>query len=144
MNHRYRSFTLVATLVSLPFAAVTMAHEAIDPLHSTPVETVGSRLAEPSRIHVAELPQGLEVKGVLERRANHKRKSLRGHLDIEVLDAGGKRFDLATLPLRPLPAGPARHDHERNFSVLLRRPSVGTFRVRVRHVSKGMEHNDRE
>ncbi len=114
-------------------ASPLQAHEAVDPLHSTPVEIVSSRLAEPVNIHVAETAQGIEVKGILQRRPNRKKKSLRGHLDIEIMDDHGQLVERSVLPVRMLPVGPARHDHRRDFFVVLTRPETKQFSLRVRH-----------
>ncbi len=132
-NRRFRIVTCIPSLI-LAMAPAVSAHEAVDPLHSTPVEVMGSRLATPIRIHVAKLPDRLEVKGVLERRASIRRKSLKGHVDIEILDGRGERVDFASLSIRPLSAGPARIDHERRFKAILSRPPIDVFSVRVRHV----------
>ncbi len=137
-----RNIGLLPLLVAMP--SWSQAHEAVDPLHSTPVEIISSRLAEPANIHVAKTAQGIEVNGVLQRRTHRKKKSLRGHLDIEIMDSHGKLLERVVLPVRSLPVGPARHDHRREFFTALSRPQTKSFSLRVRHNAKYAEHNDSE
>jgi len=60
--HRLRGAALFCCLV-LPLMG--FAHEPVDTLHAIPVETVDSRLASPTEIHVQVTDQGVEVKGKL-------------------------------------------------------------------------------
>ncbi len=56
-------FAVVVLLVGVLGAPLTgMAHEAVDPLHATPVEIMKSRLATPKEIHVQEGAKGVEVR----------------------------------------------------------------------------------
>lgn len=111
---------------------VSQAHEAADPLHATPIETLDSRIATPANIHVQETDKGVEVRGILKRRAGHKTQSLHGHVDVELLDREGQTLERATLPIKGLP-GPARFDREREFSTILPVPSSPGYTVRVSH-----------
>ena len=60
--HRLRGAALFCCLV-LPLMG--FAHEPVDTLHAIPVETVDSRLASPTEIHVQVTDQCVEVKGKL-------------------------------------------------------------------------------
>ena len=118
------------------------AHEAVDPLHSTPVETVGSRLAYPTQIHVQVVDEGVEVKGKLKRKG-HKSLSLRGHVDVELLDSIGRVLASEKLSISPR-SGPAKHDHDRDFSLILPLPQEKEYSVRVRHSIGGHDHEQVE
>jgi len=117
---------------------VVHAHEPVDPAHAIPFETVDSRLAYPTEIHVQETEQGVEVKGKLKRKG-HKNVSLRGHVDVKLLDALGRVLESETQPLRTR-AGSAKHDHDRDFSVVLPLPDVKEYSVRVSHSIGGDKH----
>lgn len=135
MKHPFAVITLLVCSVSAPLASV--AHEAVDPLHPTPIETVESRMASPKEIHVQEGEKGVEVKGVLQRRG-HNSVKLRGHVDVELVDANGQVMNRAVAGLSPR-SGSSEHDHSRNFSVLLPKPSEA-YTVRVVHSLDEADH----
>lgn len=130
MKHRFAVITLLVFSLCAPLAGMT--HEAADPLHATPVETVESWLATPTNIHVQETDNGVEVKGILKRRTSHKNERLHGHIDVELLDKEGQPLERVTLPLRARSV-PARFDREREFSTILPAPSSPGYTIRVSH-----------
>jgi|GEM_PF-5896848 len=121
----------------MPLSGYT--HESVDTLHATPVETVDSSLASPTGIHVQVTDKSVEVTGILKRHINIRTKGLRGHVDVELLDADGQVLETVSLPIRHRPGSP-RHDHEREFSATLPVPSSGGFTVRVRHNIGSHDH----
>ena len=118
------------------------AHEAVDPLHAIPVETVDSHLVNPTGIHVQVTDQGVEVKGTLKRKG-HKNQSLRGHVDVELLDTNGRIMKSKKQAVRSR-GGSAKHDHSQDFSVVLPLPRTKEFSVRVRHSTGGDNHEQHE
>jgi len=70
-----RNLTLAIVFSFIVAPMTVSAHEAVDPLHSIPVEIVGSRLAYPTQIHVQVVDEGVEVKGKLKRK-DHKNTCL--------------------------------------------------------------------
>jgi hypothetical protein len=135
MKHQFAITTLLVSSLCAPLASV--AHEAVDPLHATPIETVESRLASPKEVHVQEGEKGVEVKGVLQRRG-HSSIKLRGHVDVELLDANGQVMNRAAADLS-FRSGSSEHDHSRRFSVLLPKPSEA-YTVRVVHSLDEADH----
>lgn len=138
-TNRYRALITAVIFSGLVTPLTGFAHEPVDTLHATPIETVGSRLASPTEIHVQVTSQGVEVKGALKRSISRKRQSLRGHVDIELLDVKGQVIELVTLPIRSRP-GSAKHDHKRRFSAVLPLPETKEFSIRVRHSTGGDKH----
>ena len=108
-----------------------LAHEPVNPLHTIPIETVDSRLASPTNIHVQVTDQGVEVKGKLKRKG-HKNQMIRGHVDVELVGENGQVLESETLSIIPL-SGPSKHDHDRDFTLVLPQPVVKDYSVRVRH-----------
>lgn len=134
MKHQFAVTSLLVFSLCAPLAST--AHEAVDPLHATPVEIVESRLATPKEIHVQETDQGVKVEGILQRRG-HLSIKIRGHVDVELLDANGQVLSRATTVVAPQ-SGSAEHDHSRRFSALLPKPSAA-YKVRVVH---GLDEDD--
>jgi hypothetical protein len=127
MKNRSMVSVLLVCLFAMPLTG--MAH---DPAHdSVPVEIEGSSLAEPGEIHVQVTGQNVEVKGKLDRK-RHNNQSLRGHVDVELVDNAGRVMDMVTAPIKPSP-GPAKHDHFREFTATLSLPEAEDYTVRVRH-----------
>ncbi|NOZ55149.1 MAG: hypothetical protein GXP08_18765 [Gammaproteobacteria bacterium] len=58
-----RTFMAAVIFSSLVLPSIGFAHEPVGPMHAIPVETVDSRLAYPTDIHVQVIDQGVEVKG---------------------------------------------------------------------------------
>ena len=140
--NRIRTFMAGVVLSCLMMPMTVSAHESVDTLHAIPVETVASRLANPTEIHVQVTEQGVEVKGKLKRKG-HKNKSLRGHVDVELLNNIGEVIESKKQLIRSR-AGSAKHDHSRDFSVVLPLPETEEFSVRVRHVIGGDDHKRTE
>lgn len=141
--NRIRTLMAGVVLSCLMMPMTGFSHEAVDPLHAIPVETVDSRLAYPTEIHVQVTDQGVEVKGTLKRKVGHKRQSLRGHVDVELLDTIGRIIESKKQSLRSR-GGSAKHDHSRDFSVVLPLPEAKEFSVRVRHSIGGDDHEQTE
>jgi len=118
------------------------SHESTDLLHTTPIETVDSRLARPTGIHVQVTDQGVEVKGKVQRKGP-KSLSLRGHVDVELLDALGRVLVTKIWSIRHR-SGPARNDNNQDFSVVLPLPGVEEYSVRVRHSIAMDDHGQNE
>ena len=114
------------------------AHEPVDPLHSIPIEMVDSRMAKPTGIHVQLMDQGVEVKGKLKRKG-HKNISLRGHVDVELLNTAGQVIESEKLSISHR-SGTAKHDHDRDFSIVLPLPEEKEYSVRVRHSTDNSDH----
>lgn len=127
-------FKIVAALfiITAVTPVVGFAHESVDPLHATPVETVDSHLATPTNIHVQITDNSVEVSGILKRHLINKRQRLRGHIDVELLNAEGQVIENIMLSVKRRP-GPARHDHKRKFYATLPVPSSKDYTVSVRH-----------
>lgn len=119
-TNRIRTLMAAVVFSCLVTPLTGFAHEAVDPLHSIPIETVDSRLAYPTEIHVAVTDQGVEVEGKIKRKG-HKSMSLRGHVDVELLDSIGRVLESGTVRLSPR-SGTTKHDHDRDFSVVLPLP----------------------
>jgi len=141
-TNRIRTLMTTVVFSCLIMPLTGFAHEAIDPLHAIPVETVDSRLANPTGIHVQVTGQGVEVKGTLKRKG-HKNQSLRGHVDVELLDTNGRIMESNKQAVRSR-AGSAKHDHRQDFSVVLLLPRTNEFSVRVRHSIGGDDHEQAE
>jgi len=75
--------------------------------------------------------QGVEVKGKLKRKG-HKNQSLRGHVDVELVSLNGHILASNGLSISPR-SGSAKHDHGRDFSIVLPLPEDKDYNVRVRH-----------
>jgi len=143
MNSNHIRNLMTAVVFSglvLPFTG--FAHESVDTLHAIPVETLDSRLASPTEIHVQVTDQGVEVKGKLKRKG-HKNQSLHGHVDVELLDAIGRIVESKRQSVRRR-SGSAKHDHSRDFSVVLPLPEAKEFSIRVRHSTGGDKHEQVE
>lgn len=93
------------------------AHNSVDPMHATPVETVESSMARPFGIHVKITNQGVEVKGKIKRKG-HKNISIRGHIDVELVGANGQVLQSKKVSISPR-TGSVKHGHDRSFSVVL-------------------------
>lgn len=131
---------MVGVLLSCLITPMTIsAHESVDFSHPTSVETVDSRLAYPAEIHVQVTDQGVEIKGILKRKAGHKTKRLRGHVDVELFDNNGKLMESKKLLVRRK-MGSVRHDKRRKFFAVLPLPKTKEFSVRVRHSAKIDKH----
>ncbi len=141
-TNRYRALITAVIFSALVTPLTGFAHEAVDTLHAIPVETVSSRLASPTEIHVQVTDQGVEVKGKLKRKG-HKNQSLRGHVDVELLDTIGRIIERKKQVLRS-GGGSAKYDHSRYFSVVLPLPKTKEFSVRVRHSTGGDKHEQME
>ena len=140
--NRIRTLMAGVVLSCLMMPMTVSAHETVDTLHSTPVETVDSRLAYPTEIHVQVTDQGVGVKGKLKRKG-HKNRSLRGHVDVELLDTVGRVLESKTQSVR-VRAGSSKHDHDRDFSIVLPLPEAEEYSVRVRHSIGGDDHEQAE
>ena len=139
MNTKHiRKFVFGAVFSLLVTPLTGLAHESNDPLHPIPVETVDSRLAYPTNVHVQVTDAGLEIKGKLKRKG-HNNKTLRGHVDVEVIDSVGKVLESkkASISSRK---GSSKHDHDRDFSVVLETPESEEYSVRVSHAMGGHDH----
>ena len=137
-----RKLFVLATLFGLFLLGVSsysLAHEAFDPLHATPVEIIKSRLAYPGNVHVEVTDKKVIIKGILNRRSNIHRKSLRGHIDIELLDNNNQRINISTVEIKGKPIGFSRFDTKRKFTVTFPLPSEKDFSVRVKHSTKSMK-----
>lgn len=139
MNKSLFLSTVLGLFICTGISFVSQAHEAVDPLHVTPIETVDSRIAIPVNIHVQETDKGVEIKGILKRRVGHKTQDLYGHIDVELLGADDQILERATLPIKGLP-GSARLDHKREFSTILPVPSSPGYTVRVSHSIETHDH----
>lgn len=139
MNIKRIHKIVLSTVFSFLFMPMTgFTHEPVDPLHPIAVETIGSRLAYPTQVHVQETATGLEVIGKLKRKG-HKSKTIRGHVDVELLDSAGQVLENKKASMSPRIGSP-KHDHDRNFSVVLALPEGGEFSVRISHNIGGHEH----
>lgn len=130
--HRITALVSGVAFVFLGTAALTIiAKEPLDISASIPVETVGSRLAYPTNIHVRVTVQGVEVKGKLKRK-RYTRRGIVGHVDVELLDPTGRilESELQSIPYRP---GSAKYDRKRYFSAVLPTPETNQYSVRVKH-----------
>lgn len=136
--YRIRIVTVALTLGVYLVLPVAHAHEPVDPAHAIAFETVDSRLAYPTEIHVQETEQGVEVKGKLKRKG-HKNRMLRGHVDVELVDTDGQVLESKKVSFSPR-SGSAKHDHTRDFSVVLPLPDVKEYSVRVSHSIGGDKH----
>ena len=114
------------------------AHEPVDPSHAIPVETVGTRLAYPTQVHVQETDAGLEIKGKLKRKG-HNNKTIRGHMDVELIGSNGQVLKSKKVSISAR-SGSSKHDHDRDFSVVLALPEAQEYSVRVTHSVGGHEH----
>ena len=141
-THRIHSLVVGIVFSCIVMPMTVSAHESVDTLHSIPIETVGSRLAYPTETHVQVTDQGVEVKGKLKRKG-HKNQSLRGHVDVELLDTIGNIVESKKQVVRSRGAS-AKHDHSRGFSVVLPLPETKEFSVRVRHRIGGDDHEQTE
>lgn len=118
-----------------------LAHEKTDVLHDTLIEEIDSRLASPSQIHVEETDEGVHVSGVLKRRGSyHRKKSLRGHIHVQLINEKNQVIDESIVAVKRKPAA-IKHDHYRKFSVILPMPSTKDYTVRVRHEVKTDNHH---
>ena len=99
-------------------------------------------MAYPAKGHVQVTEQGVEVKGKLKRKG-HKNKSLRGHVDVELLDSVGGVMESKKQFVRSR-GGSAKHDHSRDFYVVLPLPETKEFSVRVRHSTGGDKYEQTE
>ena len=113
------------------------AHEPVDHTHATPIEVAGTRLAYPTKVHVQETDAGLEVKGKLKRKG-HNNKALRGHVDVELIGSEGQVLESRKISISAR-TGSSKHDHDRDFSVVLSLPETQEYSVRVTH-SMGGRH----
>lgn len=96
------------------------------------IESVGSPYAYPSQIRVIPVENGLKVMGQVIRRTLHKNMSIRGHVDVEVLDTGNQVVKRKTVSLGP-PTIHAKHDRSRSFSVTILETVSKAYLIRVRH-----------
>ena len=139
MNTKHiRKFVFGAVFSLLVMPMTGFAHETIDPLHPIPVETVDSRLAYPTKVHVQVTDAGLEIKGKLKRK-RHNNQSLRGHVDVAVIDSAGKVLESKKVSISPR-KGSSKHDHDRDFSTVLALPEGEEYSVRVSHTVGGHDH----
>ena len=139
MNAKHiRKFVLGAVFSLLVTPMTGVAHESNDPLHPIPVETVDSRLAYPTNIHVQVTDDGLEIKGKLKRKG-HNNKTLRGHVDVEVIDSAGNVLESKKVSISSR-KGSSKHDHYRDFSIVLAAPESEKYSVRVSHAMGGHDH----
>ena len=114
------------------------AHEPVDPMHAIPVETLDSRLAIPTNIHVQITDQSVEVNGKIKRKG-HKNMSLRGHVDVELVDSNGQVLESKKVSVSPR-TGSSKHDHDRAFSAVLALPEAQEYSLRVTHSVGGHKH----
>ena len=134
-----RNLMMAVTFSCLVTPLTGFAHEPADPMHGIPIEMVDSRLAKPTEIHVQVTDQGVEVKGKLKRKG-HKNLSLRGHVDVELLDTVGRVLKSEKLSILHR-SGQAKRDYGRDFSIVLPLPEEEEYSVRVRH-NVGMDDHD--
>jgi len=137
-TNRIRTLMTAAVFSCLVTPFTGFAHEPVDSMHAIPVETVDSSMARPSGVHVQVTDQGVEVKGKIKRKG-HRNMTLRGHVDVELLDSIGRVLASETQALRTR-SGSAKHDHDRDFSVVLPLPDVKEYSVRVSHSLGGDNH----
>jgi len=135
---RENTFTKALLVVCLLAPWGVNAHDPVDSMHAIPVETVGTSLAYPTQVHVQETDEGLEVKGKLKRKG-HKNKTLRGHVDVELVDSNGQVLESKKVSISPR-TGSSKHDHDRDFSAVLALPEAQEYSVRVTHSVGGHEH----
>ena len=139
MNTKHiRKFVLGAVFSLFVTPITGVAHESADPLHPVPVETVDSRLAYPTKVHVQVTDAGLEINGKLKRKG-HNNKTLRGHVDVEVISSAGKVLESKKVSISSR-KGSSKHDHDRDFSVVLATPESEEYSVRVSHAVGGHDH----
>lgn len=140
MNTKHIRKFVIGTVFSLFVMPVTgFSHETTDPLHPIPIETIDSRLAYPVKVHVQVTDAGLEIKGILKRKG-HNNKTLRGHVDVEVIDSAGKVLESKKVSISSR-KGSSKHDHGRDFSTVLALPEgEEEYSVRVSHVVGGHDH----
>ena len=128
-------FGAVFSLIVMPMTG--LAHEPTDPLHPVAVETIGTRFY-PTQVHVQQTDEGIEIKGKLKRKG-HNNRTLRGHVEVEVIDTEGKVLESKKVSISPR-KGASKHDHYRKFSIVLALPESDGFSVRVSHSMGGHDH----
>lgn len=95
------------------------------------VERVNSKLAHVERVKVSKTIDGILIYGVLKRH-DQPRRSIPGHVDIEVLDSNGQSLRVISKSYSRIPL----NKNQSNFSVVLKAvPEKGSI-IRVSHHSK--------
>jgi len=95
------------------------------------IETIASQEAYPSGIQVKPVENGLQISGRVTHNL-HQAIRIRGHVEIELLDANNKIVKQITVPLKHQ-SGLAKRQHYSSFSVIIPDTESKEYRIRIRH-----------
>jgi hypothetical protein len=96
------------------------------------IELVASESAYLNNIHIKSVENGLQVTGLVTHQI-HQAIRIRGHVEVEILDAQGKIVKQMTATINPQQSEPARRTHSRPFSVIIPGTVSKEYRILVRH-----------
>jgi hypothetical protein len=95
------------------------------------IETVASSSAYPTGIQVTPVANGLQIMGAVAHKL-HQPRRIRGHVDVELVDASGQIVKRFTIPLKHQ-FSRTKRVHSVGFSVLIPDEVPNEYQIRIRH-----------
>jgi len=102
------------------------------------IETIASSSAYPTGIQVIPEKDGLHIIGRVTHNI-HQARRIRGHVDIEFVDASGKIVKRITVPLQHQ-YGRVKRTHSVPFSAIIHEEVPNEYRIRIRHNIGNADH----